>query len=46
MKKETNPKIVVHIHYDENGKNVNEILKESVLYFIESEVKKLCIIQS
>ena len=46
MKKETNPKIVVKVHYNENGKNVNEILRESVLYFIESEVKKLCIAQS
>lgn len=43
MKKDSNSKVVVHIHYNEGGKTVNELLRQSIQYYIESEVKKRCI---
>lgn len=46
MKKQANSNVVVQIHFNNNGKDVSEILKQSVLLFIENEVKKLCNSQS
>lgn len=34
--------IIVKSYYPENGEDIMEILKKSILLFIESEVRKLC----
>lgn len=43
MEKETKSQVVVHIHFNENGKTISELLRQSIMFYIESEVKKRCI---
>lgn len=46
MEKGTKSQVVVHIHYNENGKTISELLRPSIMFYIESEVKKQCIVKS
>lgn len=40
--KDTENAITVHIHYDDEGQNVSDILNKSLWIFIKKEVEKLC----
>lgn len=42
MRAERNPQIEVELYYTENGADIQTILQNSILLFIQSEVKKLC----
>lgn len=46
LNKKQKPEIVVEIHYKENGKRIDELLKQSILFYLENEVKKQCNLQS
>lgn len=43
MQKEYCISIEVKSYYAENGIDIRDILKKSILLFVESEVKKLCL---
>lgn len=40
--KDTENAITVHIHYNEEGRNVSDILDNSIWIYIKKEVEKLC----
>lgn len=42
MNNTDNTGITIKIHYKEDGADIRDILKDSVLMFVEGEVKKLC----
>ena len=42
MANNTNTKVKVTYYYDEKGLDILEILRNSVLLFVEREVRKLC----
>lgn len=41
MKGKSDKEITVKIFFNEEGEDINKILRSSVLFFLESEVKKL-----
>lgn len=37
-----NNNITVSVYYNDNGDNIVELLKQSLWFYIEEEIKKLC----
>lgn len=42
MKKESNDEIIVKCYYNNDGKDIVQLLTDSVLLFIGNEVQKFC----